>query len=78
MEELLSIGDAARLLDVSTSAVKQWSQTGKLPTMRTAGGIRLFRREDVERVAHERRERRRLLALVGERRGEGEGEAVGE
>lgn len=52
--EFLSTGDAARRLGVAPDTVRLWERNGCLPAMRTAGGIRLFRREDVEKVAAER------------------------
>ena len=40
---------AARALGVGVSAVKRWAESGDLPCVKTAGGHRRFRREDVER-----------------------------
>ena len=42
------IGDTARLLGLSTSRVRQLAEQGKIATLRTPGGVRLFAREDVE------------------------------
>jgi excisionase family DNA binding protein len=55
MEQLLSAADAARLLGVVPATVRQMERDGRLPAQRTAGGMRLFRREDVERLAAVRR-----------------------
>jgi excisionase family DNA binding protein len=49
--QLLSTGDVARRLDVSSEFIRKLAREGKLPTMRTAGGQRIFRSEDVERLA---------------------------
>ncbi len=60
MERLLSPSDAARILGVVPATVRAMAISGRLPpaTM-TESGIRLFRREDVERLAAERAERER-------------------
>ena len=57
MEEtkLLSVGDVARRFGVSSAAVVAMERTGKLRALRTEGGMRLFNREDVERLAEVRR-----------------------
>jgi excisionase family DNA binding protein len=47
-EDLLTPNDAARLLGVSADTVRNLSDAGKLPTLRTVGGRRLFYRRDVE------------------------------
>lgn len=57
MNELLTVGDVARLAGVSPQAVRVWERTGKLPAERTVSGIRLFRRDDAERVVQERERR---------------------
>jgi excisionase family DNA binding protein len=46
--------DAARVLGLSADSVRVLSDAGRLATMRTVGGRRLFRRADVERLASER------------------------
>jgi excisionase family DNA binding protein len=50
MAQLLSAADAARLLGVVPATVRQMERDGRLPAQRTVGGMRLFRREDVERL----------------------------
>ena len=55
-EQFLTVGDAARLLDLSTSRVRQLAEQGHLRAARTAGGLRLFRRPDVEALLWRRRE----------------------
>lgn len=49
MKDLLTSAEVARLAGVGPTAVKRWSDAGTLPCIRTAGGHRRFRREDVER-----------------------------
>lgn len=43
----LTSKEAARLLGVSEASVKRWADGGLLPTVKTAGGHRRFRPEDV-------------------------------
>jgi len=54
MEDLLTVGDAARLLDLTPRYVQDLANQGRLAVMRTASGLRLFTRADVERLAVER------------------------
>ena len=54
----LTSADAGRLLGVTPARVRQLAVTGRLPHIRTANGIRLFQRADVERLARERAVRR--------------------
>lgn len=53
-EPLLTIGDAARLLGLSTSRVRQLADGGALPVIKTASGVRLFHQRDVERLTAQR------------------------
>jgi excisionase family DNA binding protein len=53
-EQLLSTGDVARRLGVSSEFIRKLARDGKLAAMRTAGGQRIFRGKDVERLAAER------------------------
>jgi predicted site-specific integrase-resolvase len=46
--DLLGPTAAARLAGVSSDAVRVWDRSGKLPATRTANGMRLFARRDVE------------------------------
>ena len=43
-DEWLSLSDAAKLLGVHPSTVRLWSDKGVLPTHRTSGGHRRYRR----------------------------------
>lgn len=43
----LTSKEAARLLSVSEASVKRWADVGLLPALKTAGGHRRFRPEDV-------------------------------
>ena len=46
-DEWLSLSDAAKLLGVHTSTIRLWSDKGVLPTHRTSGGHRRYRREEM-------------------------------
>jgi excisionase family DNA binding protein len=52
----LLTSEAARILEVTPETIRAWELSGRLPAMRTARGVRLFDRADVERLARERRE----------------------
>ncbi len=52
--EFLTVLDAARLLDRSPESVRVYEKAGKLRAIRTKSGIRLFRRQEVERFLAER------------------------
>jgi excisionase family DNA binding protein len=54
---VLTIGEAAAVLDLSVSRVRQLADEGKLQAMRTTYGLRLFTPEAVRAVLVERRER---------------------
>ena len=54
MSQPLLTNEAAQLLGVSPETVRQWERTGRLPAMKTLGGVRLFNRCDVERLAQSR------------------------
>lgn len=54
MTDLLSPRDAGRRLGITTSGVIQLARRGKLNELRDSAGRRLFRIEDVEKLAAER------------------------
>jgi DNA-binding transcriptional MerR regulator len=59
MEVFLSAADAGRLVQLTPSAIRQMERRGDLKAAaRTEGGIRLFRRADVERLAKKRAAKR--------------------
>lgn len=54
MQEFLTPNDAANIcrqsgVEIGVARIRQLESEGKLPAIRTAGGCRLFRREDIER-----------------------------
>jgi excisionase family DNA binding protein len=65
-----TVSSAARLMGVSGDSIRLWERSGRLPAIRTAGGVRLFAQADLERLARERAARR-------EQRPEGRGEMKG-
>ena len=48
MDDLMGMRNVARLAGVGPTAVKRWTDGGLLRCIRTAGGHRRFRREDVD------------------------------
>jgi DNA-binding transcriptional MerR regulator len=57
--DFLTTTPAALELGVSTQSVILYEQSGKLKAIRTSNGMRLFRREDVERFKAERAAKKR-------------------
>src|SRR5689334_21448832 len=57
-DEWLSLSDAAKLLGVHPSTVRLWSDKGVLPTHRTSGGHRRYRRDEVVLWSNTAREAR--------------------
>ena len=56
MDEWLSLSQAAKHLGVHPSTVRSWADHGYLPSQRTQGGHRRFRRSDVDIRMHTRYE----------------------
>jgi len=54
MDDWLSLSEAAKQLGVHPSTVRAWADHGYLPSQRTQGGHRRFRRSDVEMCMHTR------------------------
>ena len=46
--DLLTPAEVAVLFRVNTKTVTRWARTGKLAAVRTLGGHRRFRREEIE------------------------------
>ena len=55
----LLTNDAAYILKVAPDTVRYLEKTGRLPALKTSGGVRLFDKKDVERLAREREARSR-------------------
>lgn len=54
-DDLLMAADAGKILRISVDMVRLLARDGRLPFTSTVGGVRLFRRVDVETLARERR-----------------------
>ena len=46
--EILSIGEAARILGISVDTLRRWSNDGRIPTITLPSGQRRFHREDLD------------------------------
>jgi excisionase family DNA binding protein len=57
-DDLMMAADAGRILRVSVDMVRLLARDGRLPFTSTVGGVRLFRRADVETLARQRLESR--------------------
>jgi DNA-binding transcriptional MerR regulator len=57
-ETLVTTSRVARTLGLSVARVRQLSDLGRIPCIRTADGWRLYDSADVERIAAERATRR--------------------
>ncbi len=55
MKPLVMISEAAKIMDRSASMVRWYENEGRLTAMRTSGGVRLFKKRDVEKLAEELR-----------------------
>ena len=56
MDEILTTGGAAAVLEVSPSRVHQFAAEGQLPCVRMSFGYRVFRADDVAAFAEKRRQ----------------------
>lgn len=49
-DELLPPGEVARLLGVDPRTVTRWAVTGKIPSLKTPGGHRRYRRSAIQAI----------------------------
>lgn len=61
----ITLGDASRLLGVSTATVRRWADSGRLKPFTTPGGHRRFSRVAIERMLPADRMRRPDLETAG-------------
>lgn len=62
-DDLLRIGQAATLLDVSVDTIRRWEEDGRISVVRSAGGQRLVPLAEVQRLLGDRpRQQHRLAA----------------
>ena len=52
--------EAARIVGVSAQSIRQWERLGRLAATRTASGVRLFARADVEELRRSLKQARAL------------------
>jgi len=52
--DFILTSEAARICGVSAQSIRAWERVGRLTAMKTAGGVRLFRRADVEELKRAR------------------------
>jgi excisionase family DNA binding protein len=57
-KKLLSVGEAAEFLGVSTDSLRKWSDQGLVPVYRTPGGQRRYSPADLQRFVESMRESR--------------------
>jgi molybdate transport system ATP-binding protein len=62
--ELLRLHDAARLVGVSYPTLKQWIYSGKIKSVKTAGGHHHIPRSEVDRLTRARERASALLELM--------------
>jgi excisionase family DNA binding protein len=67
-DDLMTATDAGRILGVSVDMVRVLARNGGLPFMSTIGGVRLFRRADVDALARVRAQRKHSQLKVKLRR----------
>ena len=56
----LSLGEAARRLNVHPTTLRRWASNGDIPVMMTPGGHRRFAAADVDRIAHSQHDVQRI------------------
>jgi excisionase family DNA binding protein len=54
-ESFLTVGAAAKILNLSAQSVRKYEGRGLLRAVRASGGLRLFREGDVRKFAEEKR-----------------------
>ena len=54
LAQLLTVTDAANLLGITASGMRRLENKGHIASMRTAGGVRLFTRDDVVKLRDRR------------------------
>jgi len=60
MDRLLTCADVAKLLNVVPDTVRDLERHGRIKAIRTPGGMRLFREDEVQRFVEARKARRAL------------------
>jgi excisionase family DNA binding protein len=60
--QLLTTGEAARLAGVSAETIRMWARSGRLPVQRTARGLCVYQRDDIDRIVARRQALAHALA----------------
>lgn len=47
---LMTTGEVALLCNVTAETVREWARDGRIPTVTLPGGLKRFRREDIDRI----------------------------
>ena len=68
--DFLTTNDVAKVLGVASTTVIFYERTGKIPAIRTAGGMRLFFRETVEEFLANRKSETPALIINNPKRPE--------
>lgn len=74
--DLLAIGDAGRLLNLSTSALRNWVAAGELKCLVASDGSRLFTEKHVEDFRRRMAKRKAARAQARIRKAEARAKAV--
>jgi diguanylate cyclase (GGDEF)-like protein/excisionase family DNA binding protein len=63
-EASMTLGEAAEALDVSTSTLRRWADSGRIETLRTHGGHRRFPAREVQRLSTRNGRSRPIVRMV--------------
>lgn len=50
MEKLLKLSEVAEILNVCKNTLRNWDNSGKLVAIRTIGGSRRYKKDDIEKL----------------------------
>ncbi len=59
MKELLTVSQAAKKLGITTTTLREWDASGYIPSIRTKGNHRRYRKEDVLEILGDNEEKRK-------------------
>ena len=55
----ITVSEAGRIINKSAETVRAYERAGRLPAIKTARGMRLFRESDVRALARQQNEKKR-------------------
>ncbi len=67
-DQPMLLSDVSDVLDLGARRIYELEREGKLPAQRTPSGVRVWRRENVERLAAQRAQAQRARTALEERR----------